>query len=414
MKSKKENAMLLTCLMLKVLICLYNLQLVQGYYHNLVLENKNIFRAQKIGKHKIHLPFTCAVHGINNFPPLKSSKHGTPLFSPLYAISQSADHHSHWYKTKLSLFSQAFSLYTPLWTLLAALSGVLRPDIVATAVGSLGFMQRCVAVLMLSMGLTITPLDIKAALLKPTVILTNAVFCFGLMPFLGIILSQVFSFTSSQTTGIVLLGSVSGGQASNLFALLAGGDVALSVICTISTTLLGVLLTPFLVKFLIGYAVVVNGVEVLKSVASLVLLPLFFGLGLSQLIPQVIGKISPVCPLLGICATLLLVAGGAANSAASINFATILISCLLPVLGGTLALLLSHLTSMSESSRRTLVVETLSKSPTLAYVLAVKHFGEAASAIPAASMVSLAFIGAITASLWSRFSPLASRIKVID
>jgi predicted Na+-dependent transporter len=31
-----------------------------------------------------------------------------------------------------------------------------------------------------------------------------------------------------------LLGSVSGGQASNLFTLLAGGDVALSIVCTVS------------------------------------------------------------------------------------------------------------------------------------------------------------------------------------
>ena len=78
-------------------------------------------------------------------------------------------------------------------------------------------------------------------------------------------------------TGILLLGSVSGGQASNLFTLLAGGDVALSIICTLSTTLLGVLATPLLVKVLLGRAVAVDGIAVLQSVASLVLAPLVTG-----------------------------------------------------------------------------------------------------------------------------------------
>ena len=39
--------------------------------------------------------------------------------------------------------------------------------------------------------------------------------------------------------GLLLLGCVSGGQASNLCALLGGGDAALSVVLTTSTTLLG-------------------------------------------------------------------------------------------------------------------------------------------------------------------------------
>jgi BASS family bile acid:Na+ symporter len=57
-------------------------------------------------------------------------------------------------------------------------------------------------------------------------------------------------------------------------------------------------------------------------------------------------------------------------------------------------------------ARRTLVVETLSKSPTLAYVLALKHFKRSVASIPAAGMVSLAVIGALVASLWSIIDPI--------
>ncbi len=65
--------------------------------------------------------------------------------------------------------------------------------------------------------------------------------------------------------------------------------------------------------------------------------------------------------------------------------------------------------TMDESTsrnRRTLVVETLSKSPTLAYVLAKRHFGDNAAAIPAAGMVSLAIVGAAVATVWTAVDPI--------
>jgi len=246
-----------------------------------------------------------------------------------------------------------------------------------------------------------------------SIVIINAVLCFTMMPL--------------QTVGMVLLGSVSGGQASNLFALLAGGDVALSVVCTLSTTILGVIATPLLIKLLLNCVVVVDGVGVLKSVASLVLLPLVTGLEMGWAAPRWVQKVEPFCPLVGVLATLILVAGGAANSASMLvgegRFGIMMASCLLPVLGGGVALLLSYLNCnrgmsqgrvgngergkvMEEMARRTLVVETLSKSPTLAYVLALKHFGRSAASIPAAGMVSLAVIGALVASLWSIIDPI--------
>jgi BASS family bile acid:Na+ symporter len=118
--------------------------------------------------------------------------------------------------------------------------------------------------------------------------------------------------------------------------------------------------------------------------------------------------------MIGVLSTMILVAGSAANSAFSLGMdtASIIGSCLLPILGGGLALLLSYLRlpkdkeAMNETSRRTLVVETLSKSPTLAYVLARKHFGQSAATVPAAGMISLAIIGAVVASVWSMVAPI--------
>jgi BASS family bile acid:Na+ symporter len=227
-----------------------------------------------------------------------------------------------------------------------------------------------------------------------------------MMPMVSIGMAKVFQYSSSQTSGIVLLGCVSGGQASNLFTMIAGGDVALSIMCTLTSTLVGVVATPFLTKWLLGTVVSVDSIAVLKSVASLVLVPLTLGLTIGNLTDDFTTEISSVCPVIGVLSTLVLCAGGAANSALLLggyDVSSFMASCLLPIIGGLCALIFTRVGpfhKMTSSSRRALVIETLSKSPTLAYVLALKHFNDAAK-IPAAGMVSLAMIGALVASIWS-------------
>mmetsp|Transcript_33189 Transcript_33189/g.38651 ORF Transcript_33189/g.38651 Transcript_33189/m.38651 type:complete len:413 (-) Transcript_33189:447-1685(-) len=303
-----------------------------------------------------------------------------------------------------------FTSYVPLWTIVAAAIGVTKSQIVSPLLGSMTVMQSCLALLMLAMGLTITPKDMSQALKKPRIVATNAIYCYGMMPLLAWSVAKVLSYNTSETAGIVLLGSVSGGQASNLFTLLAGGDVALSVICTFSTTVLGVLTTPLLIKWLLGCSVSVNGLEVLKSVASLSLLPLIIGLSLGRLTPRMVEKVVPFCAPLGVAATIILVAGGAANSAGSIiainQMTAVTASCLLPIIGGAFAFGSTMFCNISEKSRRALVIETFSKSPTLAYIIALKHFDHSVATIPAVAMVSLAAIGATVSSIWSSIHPV--------
>eukprot|EP00578_Thalassiosira_sp_NH16_P032107 CAMPEP_0181079028 /NCGR_PEP_ID=MMETSP1071-20121207/1806_1 /TAXON_ID=35127 /ORGANISM="Thalassiosira sp., Strain NH16" /LENGTH=105 /DNA_ID=CAMNT_0023160393 /DNA_START=168 /DNA_END=482 /DNA_ORIENTATION=- len=103
---------------------------------------------------------------------------------------------------------------------------------------------------------------------------------------------------------------------------------------------------------------------------------------------------------------MVLVAGGASNCVYSNTgdcYTVLLASYLLPLIGAAASWVASTICIKMERkvmdetvsrNQRTLVVETLSKSPTLAFVLAKQHFGDRAAAIPAAGMVSLAIVGA--------------------
>ena len=298
----------------------------------------------------------------------------------------------------------------PAWTLGAAAVGVLCPAACAS-LGTTAAFSRGLAMLMLSSGLQLTPRDLALALRSPRALLLNAVCCFAVAPACALGLGGLLGAERELTSGLVLMGCVSGGQASNLFASLAGGDLALSVVLTVSTTLLGVCVTPGLVKLLLGGAVAVDAAAVLRSTASIVLLPLLAGVAAARVCPGAAARVAPACPALGILATLLLVTGGAANSSAALLRGGAAAwrlhagAVLLPFLAGAVALCLGRVSGLDERGVRTLTMETMVKSPTLAYVLASKHFGAEVAAAPAASMVWLAAVGAGVAIAWRRLVP---------
>lgn len=204
----------------------------------------------------------------------------------------------------------------------------------------------------------------------PVLLTLNAVLCFGMMPTVAYLLSTVLYAASPQHPsihrGLLVLGSVSGGQASNLFTLLAGGDVPLSIACTVSTTLLGVLVTPVVLHTVLRQAVALPGGTVLRTIVTLVVVPFLCGTGLARVFPRTIqsrtaaaassaasssssasnqdNNTNTILPVIGVVATLVLVAGGASNTIVTMaqnGMLTlqqwplfVLPSCLLSCIGG--------------------------------------------------------------------------------
>ena len=61
------------------------------------------------------------------------------------------------------------------------------------------------------------------------------------MPLTAYFLIQIFTIPSEYALGIIILGSCPGGTASNLIAYLCKADVALSIMCTLISTLFSVI-----------------------------------------------------------------------------------------------------------------------------------------------------------------------------
>lgn len=141
-------------------------------------------------------------------------------------------------------------------------------------------------IIMFGMGASLSVRDFSDALKMPKAVLIGVVLQFSVMPSLGWIVASSFGFDPEVAAGIILIGSCSGGVASNVMVYLARGNVALSVTMTACSTLLAPLMTPLLMENLAGRLVVVDFWAMVLSIINLVIIPIGGGLIANQVLAK--------------------------------------------------------------------------------------------------------------------------------
>jgi BASS family bile acid:Na+ symporter len=230
-----------------------------------------------------------------------------------------------------------------------------------------------------------------------------------MMPVLAMLLGKTFKLEPALLAGMVLVGSINGGQASNLCTYIARGNVALSVLMTTATTIGAIVMTPLLCKGLLGAVVPVDAAGIAKSTVEVVLVPIAVGMTLNKFFPKVVDKILPFAPVVGVVSTCLLVASAVAQVADPILNAGISLQIpvlMLHLIGGLVGYFLPRITGFNEVEARTMAIETSMKSSAFGFLLAKLHFGQYAARIPSAvSVVWMALTGSILAVIW-RYIPV--------
>mmetsp|Transcript_17964 Transcript_17964/g.29170 ORF Transcript_17964/g.29170 Transcript_17964/m.29170 type:complete len:395 (-) Transcript_17964:249-1433(-) len=316
-----------------------------------------------------------------------------------------------------SLGSKIFDMYTktanvattlfPLWTVLFTALALKRPstfDFFTTE-----YFTAALAALMLSMGITLTPDDFVAVASEPSSVLMQFALCYGMMPALAFGLGRAFGLDAGLLAGMVLVGSINGGQASNLCTYIAKGNVALSVLMTTATTVGAIFMTPFLCKTMLGTVVPVDAAGIAKSTCQVVLAPIAIGMSANKFFPKFVKAILPFAPVVGVVSTCLLVASAVAQVAEPILNAGISLQLpvlLLHLIGGLVGYWLPKLTGFGEVKSRTMAIETSMKSSAFGFLLAKLHFGDYIARVPSAvSVVWMALTGSFLAVVW-RYIPV--------
>ncbi len=104
-------------------------------------------------------------------------------------------------------------------------------------------------VIMFGMGSGLTWRDFFRALKKPQGLVIGVVSQFGLMPFIAYTLGQLLGLSQEASLGLLLMGCVPGGTTSNIFTYFSKGDLALSIMMTVASTLVAIVATPTLLYF---------------------------------------------------------------------------------------------------------------------------------------------------------------------
>lgn len=182
-------------------------------------------------------------------------------------------------------------------------------------------------VAMFGMGLTIKMDDFKRVFSRPKEILIGFIAQYTIMPVIAWILCQLMQLPTDLALGVILVGCCPGGTASNVITYIAGGDVALSVGMTITSTLAAPIVTPLLVYVLAGAWVEVSFWAMVISVVKVVLVPVLLGILINWVWGKQIQKISEVLPLISVVSIVMIISGIVAVNAEKI------LSCGLLVLG---------------------------------------------------------------------------------
>jgi BASS family bile acid:Na+ symporter len=126
-------------------------------------------------------------------------------------------------------------------------------------------------VIMLGMGAALTPRDFVLALKKPFGLLIGLVSQYGIMPAIALALALVLPVPDTVKVGIVIMGSMPGGTTSNIFTYFAKGNLALSVLMTVNSTIVGVLAIPFLVITNLAILKAVGAISVVIPASNIVI-----------------------------------------------------------------------------------------------------------------------------------------------
>ena len=261
------------------------------------------------------------------------------------------------------------------------------------------------AMIMLGMGTTLSLQDFNLAIRQPRAVLIGMMLQFLLMPFLAYIASRICGLDKDQTIGLVMVGCVSGGTASNVITYLAGGNVALSITMTACSTVAGIVLTPLLAQLYLAQTVAVPVWAMFQNILLVVALPVSLGLLINHFLRQKNQILQKICPIFSTAGIVLVIGIVVSLNAQTMQSCTwrLLLAVLLHNLSGMASgYALARVLRCDKKTAITIAIEVGMQNSGLAAALSKIFFSTAATLPGAIFSVWHNISGAIFAALVRR------------
>ncbi|MFE4521132.1 bile acid:sodium symporter family protein [Cytobacillus firmus] len=301
--------------------------------------------------------------------------------------------------------------YFAVWVILTSAIAFMFPD---PFLGLGGYITILLGVVMFGMGLTLKAVDFKIIFTKPLPVLIGVCAQFIIMPLVAFGIAKLLNLPAELAAGLVLLGCVPGGTASNVMVYLAKGNVPLSIAMTSVSTLLAPIMTPLLLLLLAGQWMPVDAVAMFKSIVQVIIVPIVLGLAIKKFFPVAVEKSLTVLPLISVAAIITIVAVVVSGNSATIAASGFLIFTAVMLHNG-FGLLLGYFAGkvlgQEEVNRRAIAIEVGMQNSGLGVALATAHFGPLAAlpSVLAAAWHNIS--GPILATYWSKKPAVKSEVE---
>jgi len=302
----------------------------------------------------------------------------------------------------LETISKTAGKYFALWVILVAVVAYFIP---APFLPLGGYITILLGGGMFGMGLTLKPVDFQLVVKKPLPVIVGILAQFLIMPLGALLIAYLLGLPDQLAAGLVLLGSVPGGTASNVMVYLARGNLALSVAMTSLSTLLAPLATPLILLGLAGQWMPVDPLAMFLSIFQVIIVPITLGIIVQKLLPTVVEKSLEIIPLISVLAIMTIVTAVVSANAPSIRTsgAIIFVAVMLHnLLGLTLGYVAAIIMKLKEGDRRAISIEVGMQNSGLGVALATAHFGPLAALPSVIGAVWHNISGPILATYWSK------------
>ena len=160
-----------------------------------------------------------------------------------------------------------------------------------------------IAIIMFGVALGITIEDFKRLFKNPKIVFVGVLSQFILLPALTFLAILIIEPHPSFALGMMMIAACPGGNVSNFFSKMAGGNAALSISLTAFATLICIIMTPFNLQFWgslykptneILKTVSLNPFNLFKVVSLILGIPLILGMLIKHYHSEMAGKIEKV------------------------------------------------------------------------------------------------------------------------
>lgn len=187
-----------------------------------------------------------------------------------------------------------------LWIVTAVTASMFYPGYFIS-IGDFQFKRLIVPLLqiiMFGMGSQMSFADFTGVIRMPKGVFIGVASHYIIMPFVGFAIAGLFNFPPEIAAGIILIGCVPSGLASNVMSFLAKANLALAVTVGAISTFLSPFITPLLMKWLGDQFIEVNFWSMMLDIMNMIILPIIAGFTFNLFLKGKAGKKSVVIQLL--------------------------------------------------------------------------------------------------------------------